>query len=247
MSLNTVTGGLDKGLPTKSVDNLTAGTVNKTTDQVNKTTKDVTDTSLPGAFPSDDRKDDKQPAPEISLSAIWSAFTGWIASFFPNLMDRFENWVKGWVMWLLPPPRQAQLYEAALKRPIASTFLVCQAVCCGVPLLVFLAGVFVFAAVAILLWAVLSLLIVGPILLVASMMGISLWGWGWVLYGLVKWVDQRFLGGMIMRFWLSNAPQSDGGESASQGKSEKRQGKPEKLKNAKREGRSEKQEEKKDS
>ena len=53
-----------------------------------------------------------------------------------------------------------------------------------------------------LLWAVLSLLILGPVLLVASMMGVSLWGWGWILYGLVRWMDQRFFGGILTRFFL---------------------------------------------
>jgi hypothetical protein len=56
------------------------------------------------------------------------------------------------------------------------------------------------------------LLILGPILLVASMMGISLWGWGWILFGLVKWVDQMFLDGMITRFWLGKGPGQEQGE-----------------------------------
>ncbi|KAJ5239875.1 hypothetical protein N7468_004494 [Penicillium chermesinum] len=34
-------------------------------------------------------------------------------------------------------------------------------------------------------------------------MGVSLWGWGWVVYGLVKWIDQKFLGGMLNKFWFS--------------------------------------------
>jgi hypothetical protein len=52
------------------------------------------------------------------------------------------------------------------------------------------------------------------------MMGVSLWGWGWVFYGLVKWVDQRFLGGMITRFWIPQTQEGDegeGGEEQSQG------------------------------
>ena len=119
------------------------------------------------------------------------------------------------------------MYEAILKRPIASSFIICQLVCCGVPLLVFLAGVFLFAAVAVLLWAVLSLLLAGPILLVASMMGVSLWGWGWVLYGLVKFIDQHFLGGTITRFWLANR-QDEGDESGPEGEKEENKAKDEK-------------------
>lgn len=103
--------------------------------------------------------------------------------------------------WLLPPPRQTAVYEATLSRPFAST-IICQLLCCGVPLLIFLAGLCVFAAVAIALWAVLSLVVLGPVLLVTSFMGVSLWGWGWVLYGLVRWVDGAVLGGVLGRFWL---------------------------------------------
>ena len=56
------------------------------------------------------------------------------------------------------------------------------------------------------------------------MMGVSLWGWGWILYGLVKWVDQRFLGGIITRFWLSRVQTQDGqdGQEEEEGPSEKK-------------------------
>ncbi|KAH2769954.1 hypothetical protein KXV64_008517 [Aspergillus fumigatus] len=183
-----------------------SGTVNSTADH-------ITDQTIPGEYPSDDTdtKYDK-PAPDISFSSIWSASKTWLFSLFPNVLDRFENWIKALVAWVLPPPRQAKMYEAILNRPIASSFIICQLVCCGVPLLVFLAGVFLFAAVAVLLWAVLSLLLAAPILLVASVMGVSLWGWGWVLYGLVKFIDQHFLGGVITRFWLANRQDQDGGD-----------------------------------
>lgn len=206
MSLNTVTSGLNQDLPTDSVTKTASGTVNSTADH-------ITDQTIPGEYPSDDTdtKYDK-PAPDISFSSIWSASKTWLFSLFPNVLDRFENWIKALVAWVLPPPRQAKMYEAILNRPIASSFIICQLVCCGVPLLVFLAGVFLFAAVAVLLWAVLSLLLAAPILLVASVMGVSLWGWGWVLYGLVKFIDQHFLGGMITRFWLANRQDQDGGD-----------------------------------
>ncbi|KAJ6169009.1 hypothetical protein N7497_001852 [Penicillium chrysogenum] len=137
----------------------------------------------------------------------------------PRALDYFESCIQSLVASLLPPPRQAAIYEAALKRPAATSLIVCQMICCGVPILVFLAGVLVFAAVSILLWAVLSLLILGPVLLVTSMMGMCMWGWGWILYGLVKWVDQRFLGGVIARFWLPRMQsESTDGEGQSEEK-----------------------------
>lgn len=211
MSLNTVTSGVGSQLPLNQVDSATKNVQNvadKPLKQVQNTTDtvtgNVTDTVMPGEFPPDDQPSKQnEPQGEISVGAIWSTFTAWLFGLFPQAMDGFE-WLVQWLVdRYLPPPRQAAMYEKALNRPIASTFLVCQLICCGVPLLVFLVGVFLFAAVALILYAVLALLILGPILIVASMMGVSLWGWGWVLYGLVKWVDQKFLGGVITRFWFS--------------------------------------------
>ncbi|KAJ5390732.1 uncharacterized protein N7496_001800 [Penicillium cataractarum] len=215
MSLDPVTSGVGRGLPVNKVTETATDTVQSTTQkpiqQVTETTKPLTDPIMPGEFPSDDgpRNDTDQPPPEINFRGLWAGITHWFASMIPQAFDGFE-WLITWLVnRYLPPPKQAMMYEEALKRPIASTFLVCQAICCGVPLLVFLVGVVIFAIIAVLLWAVLALLILGPILIVASMMGVSLWGWGWVLYGLLKWVDRRFLGGMIARFWL---PKTQGTE-----------------------------------
>lgn len=228
MSLNTVTGGVGSQLPLNQVDSATKGVQNvtdKPLKQVQDTTGAVTDTVtdnvMPGEFPSDDHptKQHEQEG-EIQVGAIWAAFSGWLFGLFPRAMDSFE-WLVQWLVdRYLPPPKQAAIYEKALNRPIASTFLVCQMICCGVPLLVFLVGVFLFAAVALLLYVVLALLILGPILLVASMMGVSLWGWGWVLYGLVKWIDQKFLGGLLNRFWFSKVQAQKEKEDEEEGDTE---------------------------
>jgi len=210
MPLDNVTSGMGKGLPNDKLESETSEKVKKAPrKRLDNLTKDVTDPVIPGEFPSDEAPKKNEEAIEISFSTIWSTITTGLSTLFPQAFDAFESGISGLVSWLLPPPRQAAMYEAALKRPSATTFIVCQMICCGVPLLVFIAGIFVFAALAILLWAILSLLILGPVLLVTSMMGLSLWGWGWLLYGLVKWIDKRFLGGMITRFWLSRAPSED--------------------------------------
>lgn len=219
MSLDPVTSGLGKGLPVNQVSGQASKNVQSLTNeplqQATDATNTLSDNIIPGEFPSDDtaekRYEGEQPT-KITFTSLWTSFSTWVTGLIPEVFDGFEHFVRWLVQKYLPPPKQAQIYEAALKRPIASTFLVCQAICCGVPLLVFLVGVCVFAVVAVVLWAVLALLILGPILLVASMMGVSLWGWGWVLYGLVKWVDQKFLGGMITRFWFPNG-QTRGKES----------------------------------
>ncbi|KAJ6005019.1 hypothetical protein N7540_012818 [Penicillium herquei] len=236
MSLDSVTSGVTSGvnnrIPINKLESTTTRNVknipklDRPVKQINKSTKDLTDPIIPGEFPRDEGQPRTQhdPAP---VEGLWSSVTGWMSSLFPQAMDRFENLVKWLVEYILPPAKQGQMYDAALKRPIASTFIVCQIICCGVPLLIFLAGVFLFAAVAVLLWAVLSLLILGPVLLVASMMGVSLWGWGWILYGLVGWVDQKFLGGLISRFWLpriqaQSDEEGEGDSEQSTGEDEKK-------------------------
>ncbi|KAI9931694.1 hypothetical protein ASPWEDRAFT_37446 [Aspergillus wentii DTO 134E9] len=195
-----IPSAVSTALPTDAVNALPTGDINSAAEQqtedVTAATAHLTHSVVPGEFPEGDKDSPDQDIPSFS-------FTDWTKGLVVRCMDSFESGVAGLVGRILPPPRRVQVYEAAVSRPIATTFITCQLVCCGVPLLVFVAGALVFAAVAILLWALLSFLILGPILLVSSLMGISLWGWGWVLYGLVKWVDELFLGGLITRFWLS--------------------------------------------
>ncbi|CAP99627.1 hypothetical protein E8E15_004800 [Penicillium rubens] len=221
MPLDNVTGSVTGQLPVDKVQSTTSGVVKKSAPKkLNRTTKDLTDPAVPGQFPSDDAPPKGEGIDNnLSFSSIWSTITAWFCTLFPRALDYFESCIQSLVAWLLPPPRQAAIYEAALKRPAATSLIVCQMICCGVPILVFLAGVLVFAVVSILLWAVLSLLILGPVLLVTSMMGMCMWGWGWILYGLVKWVDQRFLGGVIARFWLPRMQlESTDGEGQSEEK-----------------------------
>ncbi|KAF7714168.1 Uncharacterized protein PECH_001000 [Penicillium ucsense] len=189
-------------------------TTKKPIKKVQKTAKPVTsDPDIPGRFPKENepRKPDPPP-PNFSAGGIWASIKAWFASFVPWAFDWFEIFVQGLINKYFPAPKQAAMYEKMLQRPIASTFLICQMICLGVPLLVFLLGVFLFAIIAVLLWIVLALLILGPVLLVASMMGVSLWGWGWVFYGLIKFLDRKFLGGVIMRTWALNATTEDGEE-----------------------------------
>ncbi|KAJ5143546.1 uncharacterized protein N7515_002333 [Penicillium bovifimosum] len=212
MSLDNATTGVTSQLPTDKV-NSTTNTVKKTPKKLNKPTKDITDQtkdltsqSIPGEFPSDNAPPKGQNIDNnLSFSSIWTTITTWFATLFPKAFDYFDSCLQRLMAWILPPPRQAAMYEAALKRPAATTFIVCQMICCGVPLFVFLAGVFVFAAVAVLLWAVLSVLVLGPVLLVT-----------------------KVLGGVITRFWLSKVQEGEGeGDGDSDGEDAEKQGKQE--------------------
>ncbi|EED18883.1 conserved hypothetical protein [Talaromyces stipitatus ATCC 10500] len=202
MSLNTVTKGVGNttGSLNKTVDSTKKGDVSSTVKQTKKqadtATKDLSGVSVPGEFPDNDRANDKkaQEMPQVSIPSF-SSMLQW-------LMDKFESTVRNFISKYLPQQRQEAIYKSAMSRPMATTFIICQLICCGVPLLVFMAGVFIFAAVAILLWAILSLLVLGPVLLVTGCSGFLMWGWGWLFYSFIKWVDQRFLGGVLTRFFL---------------------------------------------
>lgn len=224
MSLNTVTKGFGSatGNLNKTVDSARKGdvpsTVKQTKKQVDTSTKDLTGVSVPGEFPDNDRANDKkaQEMPQVSIPSI--------SSMFQYMMDKFESTVKDFISRYLPQQRQEAIYKSAMSRPMATTFIICQLICCGVPLLVFMAGVFIFAAVAILLWAILSLLVLGPVLLVTGCSGFLMWGWGWLFYSFIKWVDQRFLGGVLSRFFLplSAGPDDDAKSDDGAGSSEKK-------------------------
>ncbi|PWY84740.1 hypothetical protein BO70DRAFT_361155 [Aspergillus heteromorphus CBS 117.55] len=218
MALNSATSGLTSGVtgvtgrPPKLVSDLknTAQQTQRTTARAaNQATggvpRPVTDAVLPGQFPGDENNIKSTQREPGNTGPVLAPLRQWFSQALPRLMDRCESKLMWLLSWFLPAPGQARVYEEAARRPASTTFLLCQLICCGIPLLIFLAGVFVFAAVAILLWAVLSLLILGPVLLVASMLGVSMWGWGWLFYGLIKWIDQTYLGGLISRFWFSRA------------------------------------------
>ncbi|KAJ0419334.1 hypothetical protein BJY00DRAFT_165979 [Aspergillus carlsbadensis] len=220
MSLNTVTSGL--GQATNQATNTVSSTTKPATDTVQNTTKPVTDTvtsttnsALPGAFPKDEPPTNERNNVTIpSWSAIWTNFITWLKGLIPRGIDIFEAAVRRFVTWLIPPERQAAMYRTAIEHPIAATFLAAQLLCVGIPLVLFIAGTLIFAAVAMIVWVVLSLLILGPIVLVASLLGVSLWGWGWFVFGLVRWIDRLFLGGVMERFWIANVQREKEEEEA---------------------------------
>ncbi|KAL4787349.1 hypothetical protein BJX76DRAFT_318930 [Aspergillus varians] len=220
MSLNTVTSGL--GTPVSQATGTVQNTAEQATKPVTNTVADTT-SNLPGTFPKDEPPTNQQNNVTVpSVSELWTTFLAWMKGLIPRGIDIFEAAVRRFIQWLIPPERQAAMYKAAMEHPIASTFLACQLICVGIPFVLFLAGTLLFAAVAMLLWFVLSLLILGPIVLVASLMGVSLWGWSWFLFGLVRWLDKFLLGGMMERFWFAQLQQRRAEEEAAE--KEKKEG-----------------------
>ncbi|BCS24072.1 seipin co-factor family protein [Aspergillus puulaauensis] len=205
MSLNSVTSGL--GAPVSQATGNVQNTVSETTKPVTNTVSDTT-SDLPGTFPKDEAPTNRQNNVTIpSASELWTSIIAWVKGLIPRGVDIFEAAVRRFIQWLIPQERQAAMYKAAMEHPIAATFVTCQLICVGIPLILFVAGTLLFAAVAMLVWVVLSILILGPIVLIASLMGVSLWGWGWFLFGLVRWLDRLVLGGMMERLWKAQLQQ----------------------------------------
>ncbi|KAL4820500.1 hypothetical protein BDW67DRAFT_95840 [Aspergillus spinulosporus] len=254
MSFNSVTSGL--GAPvnhttntvqnvgdqatkpvTKTVNETANETANEVTKPVSKTVSDAT-SSLPGTFPRDEPPTNRKNNVTIpSFSELWASFLAWMKGLIPRGVDIFEAAVRRFIQWLIPPERQAKLYKASMEHPIAATFVTCQLLCVGIPFILFIAGTLLFAAVALLVWVVLSILLLGPLMLVASLMGASLWGWGWFVFGLVRWLDRLVLGGMVERYWQAQLAQqkaeedqqketegTGGGEAQKETNEEKRDG-----------------------
>ncbi|KAL4929932.1 seipin co-factor family protein [Aspergillus undulatus] len=228
MTLNTVTSGVSAaGAPVSQVTDTAQNTVNQTAGTAQKTVSDAS-SSLPGTFPKDEPPtSQKNNVTMPSFTEMWSNFIAWLKGLVPRGIDVFEAAVRRFVNWLLPPERQAAIYKASVEHPIASTFVIAQLICVGIPFVLFVAGTLLFAAVAMLVWALLSILILGPIVLVASLMGVSLWGWGWFVFGLVRWLDKLVLGGMMERFWKARYQEQKAEEEAKEPKGtneEKRDG-----------------------
>ncbi|KAL4810945.1 hypothetical protein BDV18DRAFT_128302 [Aspergillus unguis] len=218
MSLNTVTSGLGQATQPLSQ---TTSTVQSTADQATKpvtNTVNETASSIPGTFPKDEPPTNRQNNVTVpSMSEMWSNFVAWLKGLIPRGVDIFEAAVRRFIQWLIPPERQVKMYKAAMEHPIAATFVTAQLICVGIPLILFIAGTLLFAAVAGLVWVLLSILILGPIVLVASLMGVSLWGWGWFVFGLVRWLDRLVLGGMMERFWKAQVVQQQAEEAQEKG------------------------------
>lgn len=81
----------------------------------------------------------------ISSSSIWSTITTWFSRLFPQRFDYFETLIPKLVLpGCSRHPAKLQYMKLHWS---ATTFLVCQAICCGILLLVFSVGIIVFAAV----------------------------------------------------------------------------------------------------
>ena len=101
--------------------------------------------------------------------------------------------------YMLPGPTRSTILETVNARPVLTSFLAAQIAVALFPLLLFTTGILTAGVVAAGLVACLGMVVLVPVLLVTSVLGVVIWGWGWALFMAARWswgvYVERKLGG----------------------------------------------------
>ena len=92
----------------------------------------------------------------------------------------------------LPPDTQSAFLATILSHPYWTTFLLAQFLCSVVPIALFLFGAVVAASVAVAAFTCLAGLVLIPVLIGTTVLGVGVWGCGWVVVILGKWAWGAF-------------------------------------------------------
>ncbi|KAA8643848.1 seipin co-factor family protein [Aspergillus tanneri] len=145
--------------------------------------------TVPGQFKpgpnNENEKDTKPHTNEVPADFI----AKWLEETVPIILHRLETDIIKFLSPVYPDLAQTGLYNAAAAQPASSSFLICQLICCGVPFLVQFLGMFAVSFVTGCLQMVLWLLVLVPTLFVAGLTGCFIWGFGWFIYWLIRWID----------------------------------------------------------
>ncbi|KAJ1706047.1 hypothetical protein AFGD_010273 [Aspergillus flavus] len=72
--------------------------------------------------------------------------------------------------------------------PVIATLLLAQFVCSCVPIGLFVAGAVIAASLAVALYSCVAVLVLAPVVIGTSILGFCVWGWGWVVFVVGRWV-----------------------------------------------------------
>ncbi|KAK6813882.1 hypothetical protein RU639_010587 [Aspergillus parasiticus] len=72
--------------------------------------------------------------------------------------------------------------------PVIATLLLAQFVCSCVPIGLFVAGAVIVASLAVALYSCVAVLVLAPVVIGTSILGFCVWGWGWVVFVVGRWV-----------------------------------------------------------
>ncbi|PLB34087.1 seipin co-factor family protein [Aspergillus candidus] len=93
----------------------------------------------------------------------------------------------------LPPETQSTLLKTILTHPYWTTFLLAQFLCSVIPIALFLLGAVVAASVAVTAFTCLAGLVLIPVLIGTTVLGVGAWGCGWVVIMLGRWAWGAFV------------------------------------------------------
>ncbi|OJJ80238.1 seipin co-factor family protein [Aspergillus glaucus CBS 516.65] len=98
--------------------------------------------------------------------------------------------------YINPPATAAlkSLQKHFNAHPLLTTFLVAQFLTSILPILLFTTGVLTAGIVAAGLFALLGLLVLGPVLVITGILGVVAWGWGWGVVFVGRWVWGGYVG-----------------------------------------------------
>lgn len=72
--------------------------------------------------------------------------------------------------------------------PVIATLLVAHFVCSCVPIGLFVAGAVIVASLAVALYSCVAVLVLAPVVIGTSILGFCVWGWGWVVFVVGRWI-----------------------------------------------------------
>lgn len=89
---------------------------------------------------------------------------------------------------ILPPPRRSALQSAIQSHPFLSSFLLFQLLFSAIPIVIFLSGVAITASIAASVFACFAFLVLGPVLVFTTLLGVWVWGFTWVVVFAGRWI-----------------------------------------------------------
>ncbi|EYE93106.1 seipin co-factor family protein [Aspergillus ruber CBS 135680] len=98
--------------------------------------------------------------------------------------------------YINPPATAAlkSLQKHFNTHPLLTTFLTAQFLTSILPILLFTTGVLTAGLVAAGIFAFLGLLVLGPVLVITGILGVVVWGWGWGVVFVGRWVWGGYVG-----------------------------------------------------
>ncbi|RAL02107.1 seipin co-factor family protein [Aspergillus ibericus CBS 121593] len=87
----------------------------------------------------------------------------------------------------------SKISATVAAHPVLATFVLAQVLFSGIPVCLFVGGVVASAALAAGVFTCFALLVLGPVVVVTTLVAVGVWGSGWVVYKVGGWAVRRVL------------------------------------------------------